>query len=721
MSTVEPRSETINQPSASAQPPVANATHPLDALLRPRSIAIVGASGREGSFGKQLHRSIESLGYKGQIYLINPKYEQIDGLPAYPSLADLPQPVDCVAMAIADKALPDNLALAAAAQARSAVLFGRAHSEANGGQALTQRLADIAQTARMPLCGANCMGFVNLVDKLQMTGFPFSTLDQPGQVAVVSHSGSTWSGIVGNLRQLRFNYAISAGQELATGVADYVDFLAAQPSTRVICLVLETVRQPEAFLAAVARARQRGIVMIALKLGRSTQGQVFAQSHSGAMSGSADVYDAIFERHGVIGVRTLDELMDTAELFAAPRRPHNGLMGLGCDSGGERQLIADLAEPLRLPFAPLAPATVARLADLLDEGVEAANPLDYWGDGNDVIADALLALADDPGVGTLVMATNIPDGQEFTDTCTRALEKTLQGTKKPVVMMGNVANTMSPTECARYRTWGVPVLMGTETALRALQHYSCYHTLRPELAASAHTQAPHPAEPSMLAHWAERLRSAALARASVQDFALLRDFGLPVPEGLSTLEVEQALQFAQHWGYPVVAKIDAPDVVHKSDLGGVLLNLRSDNALRSAFAQLQAIAPGPVLVQQQLQGTELILGMKHDAQFGPTFTVGFGGIFVEILKDFVTLLPGDASALIQHKLQTLKTYPLLAGARGRAVTDLAQLSAVIERFMHMGLALQDHIQEIEINPLLVDGNRMAAVDLLVIPRSEDRT
>ena len=698
--------------------PSTGAPHHLDALLRPRSIAIVGASGREDSFGRQLQRSIGSLGYEGQIYLINPKYEQIHGLRAYPSLESLPEPVDCVAMAIADPALPRNLELAATARARAAVLFGRAHGQDETGCDLTQALSSIAQAANMSLCGANCMGFVNLVDKLQMTGFPFSTLKQPGQVALVSHSGSTWSGIVGNLRQLRFNYAISAGQELATGVADYIDFLVQQAGTRVICLVLETVRQPEKFLAAVQRARDQGIVIIALKLGRSVQGQIFAQSHSGAMSGSADVYDAIFARHGVIGVRTLDELMDTAELFAAPRRPHNAQIGLGCDSGGERQLIADLSESLDLPFASLSPQTVSKLEGLLDPGVEASNPLDYWGDGKDVIAHALLALAEDPEVGTLVMATNIPDGQDFTNTCTRALQTAWAGTSKPLVMMGHVANTMSPSECERYRAWGVPVLMGTETALRALQHYSRYHAP----ASQPLEQAPMPVcSEQVLARWRERLVQAAACGQSVQDFELLRDFHVPVPASHSTAQLNEALAFAARVGFPLVAKIDNPSVAHKSDLGGVVLGIDSGAALREGFIRLQAIAPGPVLIQQQCKGSEWILGMKLDPQFGPTFTFGLGGIFVETLKDFITLLPGDSLQAIEQRIRALKTCPMLTGARGRPVTDLQQLAAVVQGFMHMGLALKDHIQEMEINPLLVDGNRMVAVDLLVIAREETQS
>jgi acyl-CoA synthetase (NDP forming) len=274
---------------------------------------------------------------------------------------------------------------------------------------------------------------------------------------------------------------------------------------------------------------------------------------------------------------------------------------------------------------------------------------------------------------------------------------------------------MSPTECSRYRAWGVPVLMGTETALRALGHYARFHgaaaadKARRVIAASPPEVVPP--------RWRERLESAAAAGSTLQDLDLLCDFGLPVAQGLSAPDLQAALAFARRNGYPLVAKIDSPDVAHKSDLGGVILGITNDDALRAAFERLQAIAPGPVLLQQQLGGIELILGMKHDPQWGPTFTLGLGGIFVEILKDYVTLVPGDDDALIEAKIRSLATFPLLAGARGRVAADMRLLTAVVQRFMRMGLALQYGVQEMEVNPLLVDGTRIAAVDLLVIPKA----
>ena len=692
-------------------------SHPLDRLLKPRSIAIVGASPREGSFGNMIERSIASLGFEGQVFLINPKYSEIHGRPAYASLQDLPSAPDCVAMAIADAALPAALETAARAGAGSAVLFGRSYGVDSAGREITQSLAAIAQEANMQLCGANCMGFVNLDAKLQMTGFPFETLREPGHVALISHSGSTWSGIVGNLRGMRFNTAISAGQELATGVAQYMDYLITQPSTRVICLVLETVRQPTEFLAALDRARAAGIVVVALKLGRSERGQAFAKSHSGALSGSADVLDAVFVRHGVVIVHTLDEMMDTAELFAATRKPHNGSFALGSDSGGERQLIADLAEPLHISFAPLSAATVERLSGLLSPGVEATNPLDYWGDGQDVIADCLLAMAEDPAVGTVVMATNMAQGQDFMVTCSQALEKTWAASTKPIVLMGNVSATMSPAECNRFRAMGIPVLMGTETALRALAHYSAHFQPQASEASMgrALTPTPKPPSPERLAHWKTALQDCAKADQSLQSFALLEDFGLPTAQGLSTSDWGQALAFSEIVGFPLVAKIDAPELAHKSDVGGVILGITNAQQLQAAWNELQAKLPGAVLLQRQLQGTELILGMQKDPSFGPIFTVGLGGIFVEIMKDVALLLPNDSKQTIRNAVLGLRSAALLQGARGRAVADMEALTQVIQNFMAMGIALQDAIQEAEINPLLVSGSDMAAVDCLVIP------
>ena len=419
-------------------------------------------------------------------------------------------------------------------------------------------------------------------------------------------------------------------------------------------------------------------------------------------------------------MHSLDELMDTAELLAAERRPHNSAIALGCDSGGERQLIVDLAEKTQIQFAQLGATTLQNLEALLSPGVEAINPLDYWGDGQDVMADTLITMAQDPMVGTVVMATNMAEGQDFMYDCCRALEKTWQSTNKPVVLMGNVSATMSPIECNRFRDMGLPVLMGTPNALLALSHYGQFIEQQNRLHQNPNkaiencsaTALPNKAS---IQYWQDVLHDTAQAKQTLQSFELLKEFSIPIASSLSTSDWSQALTFASQVGYPLVAKIDAADVAHKSDMGGVILNIANDEQLAAAWQELQKKLPGNILIQSQLQGTEIILGMKKDFIFGPIFTIGLGGIFVEIMKDLALLLPTDDSAMIQQALLSLKGAALLQGARGKAPADLAQLVSIIKSFMTMCMSLQHHIQEVEINPLLVSGQKMAAVDFLMIP------
>src|SRR5580658_685996 len=297
----------------------------LDALLRPRSIAIVGASAREGSFGLRLLNAISSGPYRGAVYPINPRYEEIAGHRCYPSLEAVPELPDCAAFAVSDDLVEAALADAADAGVRGGVLFGRAYEPpGRGGPSRVERLSALARGAGMAICGNNCMGFFNFVDGIKMSANPPFMADTSGNVGLVSHSGSTWSGLIGNQRDLVFNYAISAGQEIATTMADYIEFLLAAPETRVIACLMETVRAPGRFLAAIEQADRQGIPVVVLKLGRTERGRHFALAHSGALAGSDAAYGAIFERHNVIRVTTPDELLDTVELFRFPRRPGAG-------------------------------------------------------------------------------------------------------------------------------------------------------------------------------------------------------------------------------------------------------------------------------------------------------------------------------------------------------------------------------------------------------------
>lgn len=684
----------------------------ISALLRPRSIAIVGASPTQGSFGAQLHSAIKSMGYEGKVHLVNHKYDEIGGSHCYHSIDEIPGAVDCVAFAVADRTLEAVFVSAAKAGAKSAVAFGRAVGSASDGSPLTERIAQIAGDANMAVCGANCMGYVNYEDGIQLTGFPFAGLIQrTGPIGIVSHSGSTWSGLVGNKRGLNYNYVISAGQELVTSVSEYLEFLVAQPQTRVVLCVLETIRHPESFLSAVSKANARGVAVVVLKLGRSEAGQGFAQSHSGAMSGRADVYDAIFERCGVISVRTLDEMLDCADLFANERRPICSGVAIGTDSGGERQLIADLGSEIGLGFPTLEESTIELLSPLLDPGVKPENPLDYWGDGRNVIASCLKVLAADRGIGTVVMASNLPDGREFTHACANAVREAHAATDKPMVVMSNIATTLSPVVAAQLRSEGIPVIAGTETGLRALRHFSEFRARnesalrrRWALQGGADDFA-FPQEPSLKTHTLDAKSS----------FSLLEQAGIPVAHWETTTNYADAINFATRIGFPVVAKIDVPSIAHKTEVGGVALDLMSTDQVREAIEGFERLGHGSsALIQKQVKGVELILGLFQDEQFGPVFTLGAGGIFTEVLKDFVLLLPGDDLEHIANKIRSLRIFTLLNGARGLPKADIDEIATVVQKFIRLGISLSGRVSEMEVNPLVVDGRTIVAVDCLVI-------
>jgi len=592
-------------------------------------------------------------------------------------------------------------------------MFGRGYEPPVAGRpSQADRLGAIARSAGMAVCGNNCMGYISVVAGLKVSGNPPPIADRIGHAALVSHSGSTWSGLVGNQRDLHFNYAISAGQEIATGLADYIRFLLEQPETRVIACVMETVREPERFLDAVELADERGVPIVALKLGRSEIGKTFALAHSGALSGSNAAYEAVFERHNVIAVQSLAELTDTVELLASPRRPPARGLGIVNDSGGERELIVDVASDVGCPIAELSDGTSRRLAAVLDPGMAPVNPVDSYGDGRTLIGECLEVVAEDPGVGVVALATNLVHGRPYCALAGAVIERIAAGTEKPTLLFGNLHSAISRPEATRLRSLGVPVLMGTESALAAIRHFFDWH-FREKLPQPESSVAAGVAE-----RWRERL-SAARGKPldSAASLRLFADFGGAVVTTRPARSESEALGVAASLGFPVVLKTAAAEVLHKSDQGGVVLGIADAESLGGAYRRMADRFGPEVLLQPQLgAGVEILLGMNNDEQFGPMVTFGLGGIFTEILGDVVTVKPPVAAATALRCLERLEGYPLLRGVRGRPPVDLAALALAIERFSLLCVAVGPALAEMDINPLIATGNGAVAVDALAIPK-----
>ncbi|MFO1059527.1 MAG: CoA-binding protein [Dongiaceae bacterium] len=404
-------------------------------------MALVGASPKPDSVGLGMIEA--ARGFPGRLHFVNPGYREIAGRPCHPSLAALPEPVEHAVLGIANARLEAGLEEAIAAGVRAVTIFGSGYLAEDRQPPLTERLARRAREAGVLICGGNGMGFYNLDAGVMVCGFPPPAALRPGPVTLIAHSGSVFGALASCDRRFGWNLAVSAGQELTTTAADYLDYALEQPTTRAVGLFLETVRDPAGFVAALEKAAARDIPVVVLKVGRTAESARLAVSHSGAIAGDHAAYRALFERHGVIEVETLDAFANALQLLGHARRIGPGGLATIHDSGGERELLVDLAVGAGVPFARISAATRERLAARLDHGLDPVNPLDAWGTGHDyegIFRDCLAALVEDPDTALGAFCVEISDGDHLHEGYVRILQDVARQATKPVVLATNLAS-----------------------------------------------------------------------------------------------------------------------------------------------------------------------------------------------------------------------------------------------------------------------------------------
>ncbi|SRR6266536_896623 len=779
----------------------------LRAMLEARSVALVGASPRPGSFGQRMIHEVGRSPARPDIYLVNPRYRQIGGRPCYPSLAELPGPADLVLLGVPDTALEEQLSLAARCRSAAAVIFGNAHEDPPpatpdggssrpgpavapaGGRAgaasrpvLRERLAAIARGGGMQLCGAGCMGFVNVARGLRAIGYVEPDQLPAGPVALVTHSGSVFSAMLRSGRAIGFTLAVSSGQELVTPAAAYLEYALALPETRVLALVLEAMREPGRLRAVLASAAARDTPVVLLTVGSSARGQAMVAAHSGALAVQDGGWEALADAYGLHRVGDLAELADTLELFAIGRRAqlppaspaparflhdHGGsgtpgpagssviMEGEGTgiatvhDSGLERAHAADLAEQLGVPYASIGEPTLARLASLLDPGLEPANPLDIWGTGGDVqrqVAGSLVALADDPAVAAVALAVDLVREFDGDRSYPAAVLAAAARTAKPVAVLTSFASAVDQEVAGELRAAGIPVLEGMRTGLLALRHLldqadrdALARSVPPDSQASLARLEPsgdgrrnEGGQPggglpgSGRAGWqpdeARRARGAALLAAGQAAGAplldLLRDYGIAAARAEPAAGIDAVLAAAAAIGYPVVLKTDEPGIPHKSDAGGVLLGIRGPAELAAAYLDLSArLGPRALVCETIPPGTELALGIARDQDLGPLVVVGAGGVLVELLADRAVALPPVSGGQAGRMIGRLRAARLLAGVRGEPAADIGAVIRAITGLSALAMELGDDLAALDVNPLVCGPSGAIAVDALAIPRA----
>jgi acetate---CoA ligase (ADP-forming) len=695
-------------------------SHPLTPLLAPRSIAFVGASARKDTPGNDMLHAIRRGGFGGTVWAVNPNHREIEGFPCVPALADLPAPPDLAVLSVKNERLEAAMAEAVAAGARAAVIFASGYLANDTDPPLAARLAAISGAAKMPVCGGNCMGFYNDLDRVWICGFPSPRQPRPGSIALIAHSGSVFGALAHNDPRLRFAFAISPGQEFTTSVADYLDYAVERPEVKVAGLFIETARDPAGLVRAFGNAARRGVPVVALKVGRTEAAAAAALTHTGAIAGSDAAWEALFDRFGVIRVDTLDELAASLLLFSTGRRAAPGGLVSIHDSGGEREMLIDLADAARVKFAKISTPTQARIAAKLDPGLAAENPLDAWGTGRDFVTtftDCFTALVDDENAALGLFCADIRDNYYLHEGYAEAARAIAARTDKPVVMATNYTQVRHDALALALTEAGVPVLDGTQHALVAIRGALAHRDFQ------ARRDDPAPTAPAVnRALWRGRLREPGAALDEIEALDLLAAWGIPVAGHRVAIDAASALDAAASLGFPVVAKTAMPGIHHKSDVGGVHLDLRDPEAVRAAYADLAArLGPRVTIGAMAPKGVELALGMVRDAQFGPVVMVGAGGTLVELLADRRTALAPFGPATARRLIDRLAIRRLLDGFRGAPAVDLDLLCTVIARFSALAAEFADAVDEIDVNPLICAGPVVVAVDALVVKRAAQWT
>ena len=661
-------------------------------------------------------RNLLRGGFAGNIYPVNPRYAELQGMRCYGALAELPEAPDLAIFSLSDERIEAALDQAIAVGVPAVLLMSALVLDDDTTPALKARVQKKVRDAGMLACGANGMGFYNVRDRVWACGFDSRKHEPPGAVSLISHSGSGMCGIVDCEERIRFNFAVSTGNEIGVAMDEYLDFVLDLPETRVVGLFVETARNPDGFRAALEKANSKRIPVIALKVGRTEKAAQLTVSHSGAIAGADATYDALFDRYGVQRVRDMDELASTLILFSQmhPAGP-GGLVTLH-DSGGERQLMVDLAEEAGVPLTTLNPATVQALEEILDPELPAVNPLDAWSRGGEdaggIMARSLAIMMQDPGAAIgAVVHDRAPGGVVYTSYL-RYMKAAREASGKPVALVAARQGSGFDPQVVEWTHSGFPVLDGVPAFLRGIRalfacrdHFTKTDT-RPRLAPG-----------KAVGRWKPVL-AATGALDEVSSLAMLEEFGIPVTDFRVVDDFPSLDAAAATIPFPVVLKTAAPGISHKTEQRGVILNIGTGAELRAAYGELSGrLGPLAVVAPMIKEGIEMILGARRDPQFGPVVLIGFGGVHAEVLRDVAFVLPPFEADSARRKVDTLRMRPLLGGTRGRLPYDVAAFCEAAARFSAMVHALRDDLDEIDINPLIVTAGGCIAVDALVVGRS----
>lgn len=725
----------------------------LDLIFKPRSVAVVGASQNE-SYVSAIWRNTRRLGFPGPVYAVNPNYERIGDAPCYPSLLDVPGPVDLAVIGVPARLIPRVLEQAAMKQvgALDIITSGFAEIPTEEGARRQAALRSFAQETGIRIVGPNCFGVLSA--PARMLAYP-GTYERliDGAMAVALQSGQMVPCILTPCfdRGFGFRYVISSGNEVDLEAADFLRYFLEDPQTRVLGCYVEQFRSPAKLLEVADLAAEMGKPLVVVKIGRSEAARQAAQAHTAALAGSDEIIDAVFRQRGIIRVKDVDEFVETMAAFHSRRLPRGNRVAAITLSGAVCGLIHDLADEAGVTFPALTPETVARLEPVVPDYVNIGNPLDITGIGvlqSKIFEGAVDALSEADNLDVIVYVRGVPSMLDTQSAVGKAWLRAIERHPEKVFLFVSIvgggvhqaaSSLAGPPAEPVTMVDGVPFLQGLTPGLKAIGALIRYARFQESRRAQQQlrrgdgiTLADDGLAVDARAERARTLVRAAGSRPLTEHEGkeILALYGIPTTREQRATSIQEARRAALTVGYPVALKVDSPEITHKTEARAVLLDVRDDEALERGFQQVldnaRSYAPSAeirgVLVQEMIRGGhEVILGMKHDPDFGPVVVLGLGGIFVEVVRDAAFRLPPLAPSDARQMINDLRAAPVLRGARGKPPADEGALADVVARFSRLCLDLRGLVRAIDVNPLVVleEGRGVKAVDCLIVPAGKE--
>jgi len=700
----------------------------LHRLINPRTVAIVGASDAPGSFGERTLSNMSS--FAGEVYAVNPKYQTVLNRRCVPSIAELPEAPDCIVLCVGRPLVAKMIEQAAQVGAGGAVVYASGFTETGLAERIEEqsRLAELARSNSIRLAGPNCVGLANTRSRAGLNFMPdYGRMGhRRGPIGIVSQSGALGYTILqGMERGVGFSHYLAAGNSCDVDVCDYVSYLAEDDDTRAIVCLFEGVRDGGRFLEAARKAREVGKPLIIYKAGNSEASKQAALSHTGTMVGSSAAYTAAFKEVGAIATDDLEAVLEFAGLFAKSKAPAAGRgVGVLATSGGAAVISADKAEQHEVPLPALDARTESILAGVVPDFGSVANPADLTAEVLKTSAsfghclDAFLA---DPSFSALVLPMVFAHSSSSGARAPAVIEASRR-TDRPLAIVWMNEWYQGPGSELYDADTRVAIFRSMDRCFAALRAWFDWHDYHPQVR-TAETRHSHPEAESSARAIIKRYSGLGHALSEIDSKQILQAYGVLIPAEELAESPQAAQQAAARIGLPVVVKISSPDILHKTEVGGIRLGLNTAEAVRDATTDVLASAArhapnarieGVSIQRMAPPGVEMVVGVKRDRQFGPLIAVGLGGVMVELLKDTAVRLAPVSKETAREMLETLKGYKLLTGYRGGPGANIDLLVDTICRLSQLAHDLQDVIEEVDVNPVIVSPFEAVAADALII-------